>query len=167
MKQMWSPWRSKYVETLKETKQKCQFCSINKRHEDEKTFVVTRKEHNYIVLNIYPYNGGHLLIVPYDHVDDTTLLPEEVLHESMRLIQSSITVLRTAFSADGFNVGLNLGSAAGAGIADHVHFHVVPRWKGDTNFMPVLGEVKVISQDLKKTFEKIKSGFETLFSENS
>ena len=163
MKQMWSPWRSSYVETLKHTDKKCVFCEIDKLNQDEKTFVIARQEFNYVVLNIFPYNNGHLLVVPYEHVDDTTILSEDVLNEAMRLIQYSIKALRNVFSADGFNVGMNLGSAAGAGIAEHIHFHIVPRWKGDTNFMPVLSGNKVISQDLKTTFDKIKPEFEKFF----
>ena len=160
MKQMWTPWRSSYVETLKYTDKKCVFCEIDKKNQDEKTFVIARQEFNYVVLNIFPYNNGHLLVVPYEHADDTTTLSNDVLNEAMLLIQYSIKALRNVFSADGFNVGMNLGSAAGAGIAEHVHFHIVPRWKGDTNFMPVLSDNKVISQDLKTTFDKIKPEFE-------
>jgi len=163
MKQMWSPWRSNYVETLKHKDKKCVFCEINEKSNDEKTFVIARREFNYVVLNIFPYNNGHLLVVPYEHIDDTTDLSTEALNETMKLIQYSIKALRNALSADGFNIGMNLGSAAGAGIANHVHFHIVPRWKGDTNFMPVLSDNKVISQDLKTTFDKIKPEFEKFF----
>lgn len=160
---MWSPWRSNYVETLKQKDKKCVFCEINDLKNDEKTYIVTRNEFNYVVLNIFPYNNGHLLVVPYEHIDDTTDLSNDVLNEAMQLIQYSIKALRNAFSADGFNIGMNLGSAAGAGIAEHVHFHIVPRWKGDTNFMPVLSDNKVISQDLKTTFNKIKPEFDKFF----
>jgi len=162
MKQLWSPWRSRYIETLQHPKGGCECCRIDKINQDDKTFIVSRHKYNYVVMNLYPYNSGHLLIVPYEHVDDTTLLPPETLNEMMQLIQYSMKALKSAFSPAGFNVGLNIGAAAGAGITDHVHFHVVPRWKGDTNFLPVLGDTKLISQDLKESYEKVKSEFQKI-----
>jgi len=159
MKQLWAPWRSQYIESLHNSKKGCEFCRIEKQNQDDKTFIVSRHEYNYIVLNIYPYNNGHLLIVPYEHANDTTVLPPGTLNEMMQLIQYTMKVLKNVFSPAGFNVGLNIGAAAGAGIAEHVHFHIVPRWQGDTNFLPVLGETKLISHDLKETYEKVKSEF--------
>jgi len=164
MKRLWSPWRSQYVESLQE-KDGCEFCRIVEKNDDESTFILLRKEYNYVVMNIYPYNSGHLLIVPFEHVDDITVLPMEALNEAMELINLSIKSLRNLFSPKGFNIGLNLGVAAGAGIYEHVHFHVVPRWSGDTNFMPVLGKTKLISQDLKISYKKIKPEMERLLHE--
>lgn len=161
MKKMWSPWRSVYVESLHVSDGKCQFCSINNSKDDDKTFVVYRAKFNFIVMNIYPYNNGHLLIVPYEHVAKLEDIPNETLHESVELIKHSTIVLGKVFKPHGFNAGLNQGEAAGAGIASHIHFHVVPRWNGDTNFMPVLGETKVLSSDLKDGYDKIKKEFKS------
>lgn len=156
MERLWSPWRSQYVESLRE-KSGCEFCRIAEAENDKDVFILLRKKYNYAVMNIYPYNSGHLLIAPYQHVDDITVLPEETLFEAAQMINLSIRTLRNLYKPNGFNVGLNLGSAGGAGIEDHVHYHIVPRWSGDTNFMPVLGQVKLISQDLKIGYEKIKA----------
>ncbi len=167
MKQLWSPWRMQYVATLKKSKNKCKFCDIEQNSNDKEKFVVIHDLYNFVVMNIYPYNTGHLLIVPYEHTQDITTLSDMILNESMSLIRSSITVLKHVYKPDGFNVGLNIGSAAGAGITDHIHFHVVPRWKGDTNFLPVLGETKVISQDLKMSYDTIRSEFLKIFPKKS
>ncbi|MCP4727773.1 MAG: HIT domain-containing protein [bacterium] len=164
MERLWSPWRSEYIETLRSPDEKCVFCDIAKReNEDDKVFVVQRRKHNYIVMNIYPYNNGHMLVVPYEHVDNITKLSTEVLNESMFLLKSLTTVLTNIFKPQGFNLGLNLGEAAGAGIHEHLHFHIVPRWMGDSNFMPVLGKTKVISTDLKNGFEKIRDEINRLY----
>jgi ATP adenylyltransferase len=162
MKQLWSPWRSQYIESLQRPSNECEFCSINKCNDDEQTYVILRKQYNFIVMNLYPYNSGHLLVVPYQHVSDTILLSEAALGEAIMLIQYCLKALRNTCNAEGFNVGLNIGTAAGAGIADHVHFHIVPRWIGDTNFLPVLGETKVISQDIKKMYFTLKSELEKI-----
>ena len=157
MKQLWSPWRSQYIESLHHPDNECEFCLIMKANNDGQTYVLLRKEYNYIVMNLYPYNSGHLLVVPYQHIDDTTLLPEAALTEAIVLIQYCLKALRTVFNADGFNIGVNIGAAAGAGIADHVHFHIVPRWLGDTNFLPIFSETKVISQDLREMYNTLKT----------
>jgi len=162
---MWSPWRSKYVESLHISKKGCEFCNIMNAEKDDDTFVVYRGDYNFIVMNIYPYNNGHVLIVPYAHKEKLNDLNQETLYESIDLIKSSTDVLTKVFHPHGFNVGINIGEAAGAGIAEHIHYHVVPRWDGDTNFMPVLGETKLLSSDLKMGYEKIKSEFIKLFSE--
>ena len=167
MKQLWSPWRMQYVATLKNAKKKCEFCTIKQNPNGKENFVLINDRYNFVVMNIYPYNTGHLLIVPYEHTQDITTLSDEILNESMTLVRSSIKVLKQVYKPDGFNVGLNIGSAAGAGITDHIHFHVVPRWKGDTNFLPVLGETKVISQDLKTSYDTILSEFQKIFSKKS
>ncbi|MFC1733874.1 HIT domain-containing protein [candidate division KSB1 bacterium] len=164
MERLWSPWRSQYVESL-QNKQQCEFCRILEKNDDESTFILLRKNHNFVVMNIYPYNSGHLLIVPYEHVDDITVLPIEVVYEAADLINLSIKALRNLWSPKGMNVGLNLGAAAGAGIHEHVHYHVVPRWTGDTNFMPVIGKTKIISQDLRIGYEHIKAEFHRMIKD--
>jgi len=156
MERLWSPWRTQYVESLRD-KKTCEFCRIIEENDDEANLILIKKEFNYIVMNLYPYNSGHLLVVPYQHVNDITILEADVINEAAQLINLSIKALRNLYSPAGFNVGLNLGAVAGAGIYDHVHYHVVPRWTGDTNFMPVIGKTKIISQDLKIGYEKIKA----------
>ncbi len=164
MERLWSPWRSQYVESLR-VKKGCEFCRIIEENDDDANFILHRAEHNYIVMNIYPYNSGHLLVVPYTHVDDIIGLPEDTTYENTRLINLSIRALRNLYMPKGINIGLNLGAAAGAGIHEHVHYHVVPRWTGDTNFMPVIGRTKIISQDLRIGYDNLKTEIISLLNE--
>jgi ATP adenylyltransferase len=133
----------------------CIFCDKPEETRDPENYILYRGKHSFVMMNIYPYNTGHLLVIPYRHVEGLDQLPNAVLLELMHNTKRSLKVLRQAFSPGGFNVGLNLGKAAGAGIAEHLHFHLVPRWHGDTNFMPVLAETKVIPQDLAVTYETL------------
>ncbi|MBN8544839.1 MAG: HIT domain-containing protein [Ignavibacteria bacterium] len=155
MEKMWSPWRSQYIESFKEKKSDikgCVFCgSMNDSLDDDQSLVVYKGEKTFTVLNLYPYNNGHLMVVPYRHISDIAELTMEEMTEVLTTIQRLIAALRATSNPEGFNIGANLGKVSGAGIADHIHFHVVPRWNGDTNFMPVIGSVKVLSQDLLTT----------------
>ncbi|MBU1101063.1 MAG: HIT domain-containing protein [Bacteroidetes bacterium] len=158
MEKLWSPWRSQYIEAFKsdDSDAGCIFCkAVDDNIEDDNSLVVYKGEYSFIVLNLYPYNSGHLMIVPNRHISDLTLLTGDELAEMMRFVQLVLKALALSMKPHGFNYGANLGKAAGAGIDDHIHFHVVPRWTGDTNFMPMLGEVRVISQDLLKTKQNI------------
>ena len=158
MKKLWSPWRSQYIDTFHEKNEKtgCIFCSAeNDNVSDEKSLLLKKSKLTFSVLNLYPYNNGHLMVVPYRHLNNITQLTPEENSEIMSEIQYWISKLEKVFNPDGFNIGANLGKASGAGIDDHIHFHIVPRWNGDTNFMPVLGEVKIISQDLLNTKQKL------------
>jgi ATP adenylyltransferase len=137
----------------------CVFCDMVARHDDARTYIVHRGERAFVVMNLYPYNNGHLMIVPYAHVDSLRLLAEPDLLEVMTLAQRSQAVLEEAMRPQGFNLGMNQGRPAGAGIADHVHLHLVPRWIGDTNFMPVLGDVRVMPQHLDETYALLVDGF--------
>jgi ATP adenylyltransferase len=151
MKQLWSPWRSQYISSFKDKvgKSDCVLCEISKQNiEDEKSLIIDKGELTYTVLNLYPYNNGHLMVVPVRHTSDFSSLTTEEKSEIMNKLQTAEELLKTVYKPDGFNIGANLGKVSGAGIDEHLHFHIVPRWNGDTNFMPVLGEVKVISQDL-------------------
>ncbi len=150
MDKLWSPWRSKYIESFKEeSKTGCIFCdAVEQNVDDDKTLLVHKGKYSFVVLNLYPYNGGHLLVVPYRHLSDFQDLSDDELTEIMKLTKISIKALGLQSKPQGFNFGANLGRAAGAGIDTHIHFHLVPRWVGDSNFMPVIGQVKVISQDL-------------------
>ena len=165
MKKLWSPWRSNYIESFKTKKDSdvCVFCEAPKLSlEDDNSLLIYKNELCYVMLNLYPYNSGHLLIIPYRHQSDMSALSEDEMKEMMKTVQLSIKALDIAMKPHGFNFGANLGKAAGAGIDSHLHFHVVPRWNGDINFMPSIGEVKIISQDLLATKKNLINAFEQL-----
>lgn len=157
MKRLFSPWRSKYIETFKSKKKSkgCLFCDIAKQKSDEKRYVVWRGKYCYAVLNLYPYNSGHVMIVPYQHTPTFEKLSREECSEVMETAQRLMRALKKMSKPQGFNFGSNIGRGAGAGIDQHVHFHIVPRWDGDTNFMPVLSDTKMISEELKKTWKEL------------
>jgi ATP adenylyltransferase len=140
----------------------CFICdAVNaKPSEDDKHYVLARTEHGIALMNIYPYNNGHLMVAPDQHVAQLEELAPPVAGDLMALTQRALRVLKSVLSPEGFNVGINLGKVAGAGLADHLHQHVVPRWGGDTNFMPVLSDVKVLSEHLKASYLEIRAGFD-------
>ena len=160
---MWSPWRMSYVSAEKEhgfeEGPSCVFCSLPAQDDDERTYILYRGARAFVIMNLYPYNNGHLMVVPYAHVDSIAALDEPTLSEMMGLAQRSQAVLTERMRPQGFNLGMNQGRAAGAGIADHVHMHLLPRWIGDTNFMPALGDVRVMPQHLDETYQLLRSGF--------
>jgi len=158
MKQLWAPWRIEYI-LGKKKGEGCVLCTIAKEDDDEKNLILYRGKLNYIVLNRYPYNNGHLMIIPYRHIGELSDLTNDELCENAILTQKSVTVLQKEFSPQGFNIGMNIGSTAGAGIGDHLHNHVVPRWNGDSNFMPVIGEVRVMPQHIKETYKALINSF--------
>lgn len=165
MQKLWSPWRSQYIESFKNGKrpESCIFCDAAKQNiDDDENLLVNKSELTFTLLNLYPYNNGHLMIVPYRHISDMLLLNENENKEIMNQLQLSIKALTKVLHPEGFNIGVNMGRTSGAGIDDHLHFHVVPRWNGDTNFMPVLGEVKVISQDLLVTKNNLIKAYSEL-----
>lgn len=165
MEKLWSPWRSNYIDSFKDNKgdSECVFCSAYKEEiESKDSLVVYKGKHSFIMLNLYPYNNGHLMIIPFRHTADYLELSTEELNEITSLNKKAILALKNIMTPHGFNFGANIGQAAGAGIHTHLHFHLVPRWNGDTNFMPVLGEVKIISQDLLLTKNKIIEEFNKL-----
>ncbi|HLA99913.1 MAG TPA: HIT domain-containing protein [Bacteroidota bacterium] len=159
MKRLHSPWRSDYIQSVKTPagKKGCVLCAAWKSRRDDRHLVVTRGKHSFVILNLYPYNSGHCMIVPSRHVGRLAGLSGAEYAEIFRSIRSVVAGLEKISSPDGFNIGSNLGRTAGAGIDGHVHFHVVPRWNGDTNFMPVLADVKVISEEMKTTWGKLRS----------
>jgi ATP adenylyltransferase len=163
LERLWSPWRYDYIASAGggSGKQECVFCLIQKDPEhDEKNFVLHRGAHNFVVLNIYPYISGHLLVVPNEHVGDLAQAPKEITDEMMDLTKKSQTALRQAYNPAGFNIGMNLGAPSGAGIVGHIHIHIMPRWVGDTNFMTTVAETRVIPEDLTVTYEKLKDKFD-------
>jgi ATP adenylyltransferase len=162
MKRLYAPWRIEYV-VGKEKESGCIFCTKPSADEDDKNLIVHRARGAFSMMNKYPYNNGHLLVSPYRHVSDLCDLSPE---ENALLIQEvcrAITVIKEVMKAAGFNVGLNLGVEAGAGIEEHLHYHVVPRWRGDTNVMPVLADVRVIPEHFLETSRKLRAGFQRLF----
>ena len=151
MDMLFSPWRSNYIDSFKDKKEdvKCVFCeAMNESNNRNGSLVVKKNKHTYTMLNLFPYNSGHLMIIPYRHISDFTELTPDERGELMSETDIMIKALTEVMKPQGFNMGMNIGKAAGAGIDAHLHLHIVPRWLGDTNFMPALGEVKIISQDL-------------------
>lgn len=161
MKRLWSPWRMAYVNA--ERQAGCVFCDLQKKStSDQDALILYRGKHTMVVMNKYPYTNGHVMIVPYLHTDTPTSLDDDTLLEIFHLVNESITILRKELRADGFNVGMNLGTSAGAGIQDHIHMHIVPRWTGDTNFMSVFSDTRVICEALDASYCRLKPHFDTL-----
>jgi ATP adenylyltransferase len=158
---LWSPWRARYIASgVDAQRDGCVFCLIGGNPADDETnFVLHREQHCFVVLNLYPYITGHLMIVPYMHTSEFDSVPKEITDELMDMAKRAQTALREVYSPSGFNMGMNLGSAAGAGIADHLHIHLLPRWSGDTNFMTTVGESRVIPEDLPTTYSKLRPHF--------
>jgi len=162
MENLWSPWRSKYIESFNSVSDKsiCIFCMMTGLNPiDKDNLIVDKGVHTFTVLNLYPYNNGHLMVVPFRHTNDFCSLSSKEYTEVVQKLQLAEKALRIVLKPQGFNIGANIGKAAGAGIDEHLHFHIVPRWNGDTNFMPVIGNVKVISQDLLETKEKLLAAY--------
>jgi ATP adenylyltransferase len=160
VKVLWNPWRYEYVKstTKPQSRKECLFCKLQGLS-DEEALIVHRGRHFYVVLNAYPYNTGHLMIAPYNHVAEPTELREEELLELTLLINKSLIALRKALMAEGFNIGSNIGRAAGAGVPEHFHVHVVPRWVGDANFLAVISGVKTLPMGLREAYELIKKSW--------
>jgi len=159
MKRLFSPWRSVYIQSFQDGKKSrgCLFCKIAKQHNDAKNLIVWRGKECFVVMNRYPYNNGHVMIVPYMHTSSMGKLTDTANMEVMKTVARCMEALHKNSTPDGFNFGANVGRAAGAGIDTHIHFHLVPRWNGDTNFMPVVAETKMISEDIRKTSKLLKS----------
>ncbi|HUM06090.1 MAG TPA: HIT domain-containing protein [Terriglobales bacterium] len=157
MDYLWTPWRYAYV-TGAEQAAACIFCTAPDET-DEKARIVHRGRYCYIILNTYPYTNGHVMIVPYAHLDELHKLPVDAAQEMMELSQRMEVVLRSLYHPDGINLGMNLGKAAGAGVAGHLHMHILPRWVADANFVSVIGETRVLPETLEVTWERIKKAF--------
>jgi ATP adenylyltransferase len=161
MDRLWSPWRYDYIKSgSSEQPGACIFCSLQEKPaDDKKNFIVHRAAHNFVVLNLYPYISGHLLVVPYAHLGELDAAPKETTDELMDLTKRAQGILRETYKPHGFNLGMNLGRSAGAGVADHIHLHIMPRWTGDANFMSTIGETRVIPEDLTETYRKLHGKF--------
>ena len=159
MKQhLWSPWRMKYIENH-ETDDGCIFCEALSQPDGDSNLIVFRSQFAFVILNLFPYTTGHLMVVPYIHQPTLHLLDSATRSEMMELVTHASQVLDKVYHPDGFNIGANIGTAAGAGVAEHVHIHVVPRWVGDSNFMSTLGDTRVLPESLKDTYKKLTSGW--------
>jgi ATP adenylyltransferase len=154
MDYLWTPWRYAYVSTA-EKSAGCVFCDAVKAGDDRKVLIVYRGQHCFVILNRYPYTPGHVMIVPYAHLDELRKLSTDAAQEMMELSQRMESVLRELYRPDGINLGMNIGKAAGAGIAGHIHMHVLPRWVADANFVSVVGETRILPEALEETWKRM------------
>jgi ATP adenylyltransferase len=165
MDRLWTPWRSSFVESASARDSgpaaPCFLCtkSADDRVHDREHLILYRGERAFVVLNLYPYNTGHVMVAPYQHIGDFSTLDSATAAELTALTQRCVAVLQKAYHPEGFNIGMNLGKTAGAGVPEHLHIHVVPRWNGDTNFMPIIGNTKVLPESLEQTYDRLTSSF--------
>ena len=167
MDRLWAPWRMQYIQGIDKDKDSCIFCSKPEESDDHKNLILHRGKYCFVLMNLYPYNNGHLMIVPYCHTSDILSLNKETSSELWDLLCLSKKVLSSAIKPDAFNAGINIGRASGAGIDQHIHLHIVPRWNGDTNFMPVVSDTKVISQALWDTYDSFLPLFKSMSGSSS
>jgi ATP adenylyltransferase len=160
MDYIWTPWRYQYVKDANR-KSRCVFCDIAASNEDETNLVLHRAQSNYVVLNRFPYTSGHAMVIPYQHVATLEETPAEALAEMMTLTRRLEAMIRKIYQPSGVNIGMNIGEAAGAGVAGHIHMHILPRWIADSNFMTVVGETRILPEDLTETWQRLRNGFET------
>jgi ATP adenylyltransferase len=158
MDYLWTPWRYAYVTTVDQVPD-CIFCQLQNSGDDQKALIVHRGKHNFIVLNAFPYTSGHAMVVPYAHLDRLNKLPEAAANEMMALSRRLEAVMTEIYHPDGVNLGMNIGKAAGAGVAGHIHMHVLPRWVADANFMTVVGETRVLPESLEETYQRLRAKF--------
>jgi len=159
MDYLWAPWRMDFIENPKKSYE-CIFCIKIKENRDKENLILYRSTYSFVIMNLYPYNNGHLMIAPYRHIKDLEILSEEESKDIFFLIIKSLKVLKKTLNPAGFNIGMNMGKCAGAGIEEHIHIHIVPRWEGDTNFMPVISHTRVMPELLITTFSKLLSNWE-------
>jgi ATP adenylyltransferase len=157
MKYLWAPWRMEYIEM--EKPKGCILCEKPAQNKDAENYILYRGSNNFIILNIYPYNPGHLMVAPYRHVATLDELTGEERHEHFDIVSRSVEILKNELNCQGFNIGINIGRVAGAGIEDHIHTHIVPRWQGDSNYMTIISDVKVVPEALARTYQKLKEKF--------
>jgi ATP adenylyltransferase len=159
MKHLWSPWRMKYIEK-QEKESGCVFCNVQVKTDNIENLIAFRGKDAYVILNRYPYTSGHLMVIPFMHKPNLEELNPQTRAEMIELTSRCTTILRKVYKTESFNIGVNIGEAAGAGVLGHVHIHIVPRWAGDTNFMTTLGEARVLPESLEDTYKRVKEAFE-------
>ncbi len=167
MKLLYAPWRHDYVNGKTEKpqgplKNNCIFCHQFSQQDDEKYYIIKRFPRTAVMLNYYPYNAGHIMVLPFEHEGDLTKLSTETRTELMEVTSLSLPIIEKALDAQGFNVGINLGAAGGGGIPEHLHIHILPRWKGDTNFLEAIAGTRLISSDMHKVYQLLREGFEPI-----
>lgn len=155
MDHIWSPWRMKYIRRQRSPKD-CVFCDAVTKVDGKENLILSRGKFSYVIMNRYPYTSGHIMVVPFTHIDTLEKLNTETCGEVMDFLRKGIKVINKVYKPNGYNMGVNLGASAGAGIANHIHFHLVPRWEGDTNFMTSVGGTRVIPEDLGETYKRLK-----------
>lgn len=160
MNHIWSPWRMTYIENAK-TVEGCVFCNAQAKEDIVENLIAFRGKFSYVILNRYPYTSGHLMVIPFVHVPNLESLDSKTRADMMELTSQCTTILKNIYKTESFNVGINIGEAAGAGVLGHVHIHIVPRWAGDTNFMTSVGETRVLPESLEDTYKKIQTAFST------
>ena len=160
MNHLWSPWRMRYIENH-EKQEGCVFCNAQAKADSAENLIAFRGKNAYVILNRYPYTSGHLMVAPFKHKSSLEELDLETRTEMMELTSRCMTVLRNIYNPQGYNMGANIGAAAGAGVVGHVHIHIVPRWAGDTNFMSTLGETRVLPESLEDTYRRVREGFDS------
>ncbi len=162
----WTPWRAGYIKGASDGEPTgCPLCTAYQAADDQERLVLARGRHNYVLMNLYPYNPGHLMVVPYEHTASFDTLPPDTASEMIRLGQACTRILTDSMQPHGFNLGMNLGRVAGAGIDEHLHLHVVPRWNGDTNFLPLIGGVKLIPEAIDDTYADLRPHFDRLLED--
>ena len=166
MERLWRPWRINYVRNIENFRdEECIFCSKAELEDDKDSLILYRGDTAFIIMNLYPYNTGHVMVTPYRHVGELELLEGAEIKELMDLTTLAIKAIKREMSPQGFNLGINLGKAAGAGFDEHVHMHIVPRWQGDTNFMPVVGESKVMPENIADTYDRLLNSINAVLNE--
>jgi ATP adenylyltransferase len=157
MERIWAPWRVQYIRVVNATG--CIFCAKPKEKKDAENYILYRGNKNFVIMNAFPYNPGHLMVVPYRHIGKLEEMTAEERNDHYEIVSRAVGVLRQETQTDNYNVGMNLGRVSGAGIADHIHTHIVPRWNGDSNFMSVIGETRIISESMADIYNKLKGKF--------
>ena len=165
MKHLYTPWRMAYIKGEKKPVEGCVFCNKNTANDDNE-HIIGRSEHVYLTLNRYPYSNGHLMVVPYAHIASQEEMTVDGLTDLMVTVNRALSILREAYNPHGFNLGVNLGQSAGAGIAAHYHFHIVPRWTGDANFMSTIGDTRVIPDTLDNVYQELKTLWQKYYAES-
>ncbi len=166
MKKLWAPWRMEYILNEIDKQDGCIFCDFPTKNSDQEYLILYRSEKCYVIMNKFPYNNGHLMVVPYQHTGDMLDLDDDTLLDIQKTIRKTVEVMRSVLHPQAMNIGLNMGRMAGAGIDEHIHYHIVPRWDGDTNFMPVISGTKVVSESLQATWSKLSAEFQKLYPQD-